>query len=367
MKKIKVKLKHQRYHIFYDKYLLQDTFIVDFCKKLANFFVIITHSNLEFIAKPLMESFFKQNLIVKLFSFENGEKNKTRKTKEYLEDLMLKENFCKDTLIIAIGGGVVIDICGFLASTYMRGISYVAIPTTLLAMVDASIGGKTAVNTNFGKNLVGTIYHPKAVFIDFDVLKTLNEREIKNGYSEMLKHSLIANKKAFFKLLKSSIITEDMIIKSIKIKRKIVQKDVNEKSLRKILNFGHTISHAIEAASNYQIPHGHALAYGLIAESFISYKMNLLSKKELEKIIFFIKDKNLIDNFFSISKEKILEFLKRDKKKILDKNRFILLKSIGKPIIDVAIIKNFIVNSIFFISEGKYVNSSYYRPRSFLC
>ncbi len=362
MKKLIVKLKDCSYPIFYKKNLLKDNFIIDFCKNIGFSIVIITHKNIQnLFAKPLFEKLKKENFKIKILAFEKGEENKTRKTKEFLEDQMLQDNFTKDTLIISIGGGVVSDICGFLASTYMRGIPYIVIPTTLLAMIDASIGGKTAVNTHLGKNLIGTIYQPKAVFIDFEVLKTLHEREMKNGLIEMLKHALISKKKAFYDLLNAKKITQKLIIQSIKIKKQIVEKDEKENSIRKILNFGHTISHAIEASLDFKISHGEALVYGIYAESYLSYLMNYLSKKEFEEIVKFLKKKNLLLNTYKFSIDKIIKYLKRDKKNILGKNQFILLKCIGKSKNNVGIIKSLIVNSLRFCLEGKYVNCCNYR------
>lgn len=353
MKKLIVNLKNQSYPIFYEKNLLKDFFIVDFCKKLASSFVIITHANLEKnLAKPLFEKFKQKKIDVKVLTFPCGEINKTRKTKELLEDQMLKDNFAKDTLIIALGGGIVSDLAGFIAATYMRGIPYVIIPTTLLAMVDACVGGKTAINTDLGKNLIGCIYHPKAVFIDFDVLKTLKKDEMKNGYVEILKHALILKKQVFYNLLNKDEITPSLIIESIKIKKEIIEMDENEKSFRKILNFGHTISHAIEASLDYKISHGRALAFGILIESYLSYKMNFLAYKDFEKIVEFLKIKKLLKSLPKISKDRIMSFLKRDKKNISHKNRFTLLKNIGKSIINVEIIENHIVNCLVLMLGG---------------
>lgn len=354
MKKIVVKLKNKSYPIFFKKNLLQEDFIIDYCMQISRSIVIITHKNIEnLFAKKLFEKFLSKNIKVQLLKFEDKEINKNRQTKEYLEDEMLKENFLKDSLIISIGGGIVSDISGFIAATYMRGISYVIIPTTLLSMVDASIGGKTAINTKWGKNTIGVIYHPKAVFIDIDVLKTLSDEEMKNGLIEMLKHTLIFKKNSFYKLLNSNDVTLDLIIDSINIKRKIVQKDENDKNLRKILNFGHTISHAIEASSDYEISHGKALCLGILIESYLSYKMKLLSKKEFDEIYFFLKTKNLLFEINNLSKEKILNFIKRDKKNILGKNSFTLLKYIGKSTNNVEIIEKDILQSLDFLVGGK--------------
>jgi 3-dehydroquinate synthase len=358
MKKLIVNLKNYSYPVFYKKNLLKENFIIDFCKKIGFSIVIVTHKNIQdLFAKSLYEKFKKENFKVKILSFEQGEENKTRRTKEYLEDELIKNNFGKDTLVVAIGGGIVSDVAGFLASTYMRGIPYIIVPTTLLAMVDASIGGKTAVNTNLAKNLIGTIYQPKAVFLDFEVLKTLDDREIKNGLIEMLKHTLISSKKAFYDLLNAKRITQKLIIESIRIKKQIIEKDEKEESLRKILNFGHTISHAIEGSLNFKISHGEALVYGIYVESYLSYAMNYLSKKHFEEIVGFLKNKGLFQNKYKFSIDRIINFLKNDKKNILGKNQFILLKNFGKPINNVGIIKNLIVNSLSSCLEDMYVNN----------
>ncbi|NGX27859.1 MAG: 3-dehydroquinate synthase [Candidatus Anoxychlamydiales bacterium] len=353
MKKLIVNHKNLSYPIFFKKGLLNDLFIVDFCLKLSNSIVIITHKSIEnSLAKPILEKFRKKNIKVKLISFSDGEKNKSRKTKELIEEQMLKNNFTRKTLIIAIGGGIVLDMAGFIAATYMRGIPYVSIPTTLLAMVDASIGGKTAINSKYGKNLIGAIHHPKGVFMDFEVLENLANKETKNGLTEMLKHALILKKKYFYDLLSAEKITQDLIVESVKIKKEIIEKDENDLSFRNILNFGHTIAHALEMSLEYKISHGEAVAIGILVESFISYKMNFLPLKEFNEIKRFMEIKKLIPHFFKIPKDKFIDALKRDKKNIDSINRFTLLKNIGKSINNVEIIKNHVVNYMFFAYGG---------------
>ncbi|MBN2479473.1 MAG: 3-dehydroquinate synthase [Parachlamydiales bacterium] len=354
MKKIEVNLKDFSYPIFLKSDLLSSDFLINFLKNLSNSFVIITHSSIKNLyAKPIFDKIKNFGLKAILLDFLDSEENKTRSIKEKLEDEIFKNKFSKDTLIIAIGGGIVSDMAGFIASTYMRGVKYVVIPTTLLAMIDASIGGKTAVNTEHGKNLIGTIYHPKAVFIDFNVLKTLPEKEIKNGSLEFLKHALIYNKNLLDDFEKFDEISEDLIIKNILIKKAIVEKDENENSLRKLLNFGHTISHAIEAGSNYNISHGEALAYGILTESHISYKMNMLSKKEFDRILNILIKKDLLVNISNLSIDVIFSYLEIDKKNISDENRFTLLKKIGKSVYNVFVLKKIIKQSLLFAFGGK--------------
>ena len=355
LKKLNVNLKKNSYPIFYKRGLFNEAFFCDYIKKIASCFVIITHESIkELVAKKIHLMLKKENVQkIKLLTIKDGEENKTRKTKEYLEDEMLKENFLKDTLIIAVGGGIISDISGFIAKTYMRGVPYITVPTTLLAMVDASIGGKTAVNTPYGKNTIGAFNHPKAVFLDFEVLKTLSKDELNNGLSEIIKHALIGDEKLFLKLLENQEITDEMIIENIKIKKTIVESDEKEENIRKTLNFAHTISHGIEAALGYKISHGKALFWGILAESFISYKMNLLSMREYEKIQSFLRNKNLLNNISNLSISKVMDHLKLDKKNVFGKNRFTLLKKIGQSVYNIQVKENFIIKSLDHALGGK--------------
>jgi 3-dehydroquinate synthase len=366
MKTITVKLKNCKYNIYLKKNLLKEKFLIDKILSFSKSIVIITHKSIEDLyPKKLFERLKKQAYKIRLISFEDGEKNKSFKTLAFLQNEMLKESFGRDTLIIAIGGGIVSDIAGFLAATYMRGISYISIPTTLLAIVDASIGGKVAVNCSFGKNLIGSFYHPQAIFIDFEVLKTLPEDELKNGLAEMLKHALISSKKAFLDLLTSNEITFKQIIDSIKIKKKIVEKDEKEKNIRKKLNFAHTIAHSLEALLNYNISHGEAISVGILIESFISYKKKLLPLRDFEQILYFLKIKKLPCNIPDVSNDQIISYIKIDKKNTFDKNQFTLLKKIGKSIINVEILKSDIIKWLILCREVKYVDSYHNRSRSF--
>ena len=192
-------------------------------------------------------------------SFNASEKNKNQKNIDGILKILLEKNFSRKDSLIALGGGITGDISGFAASIFKRGLQFINVPTTLLSQVDSSVGGKTGINTNQGKNLVGSFYHPKLVISDIDFLKSISKREIICGYGEILKHSLIANKKFYNFLnknywkiidLKTPII-EKTIYESCKIKKRVVEKDDQEKNLRKVLNFGHTFAHAYEASLGY--------------------------------------------------------------------------------------------------------------------
>jgi 3-dehydroquinate synthase/shikimate kinase/3-dehydroquinate synthase len=272
------------------------------------------------------------------------EKNKNQKNVNKILEKLLKNNFHRNDCLISVGGGITGDISGFTSSIFKRGIKFINIPTTLLAQVDSSIGGKTGINSKYGKNLIGSFYQPKLVISDTSFLNFLSKKEIICGYAEILKHSLIKDK-IFFNWLKKN--TENIfkkkskelafaIKKSCQIKMYFVNKDINEKGLRMILNFGHTFAHAIEVKNNYskKVTHGEAVLSGMILAlriSFIKKICNLKTINEIEKIYknnglhYTYKkysDKNLIDS--------LIPYLKNDKKNNDNKVNFILLKKIGQ-------------------------------------
>ena len=280
--------------------------------------------------------------------FKASEINKNLKNVNKILDILLKKNFSREDCLISIGGGITGDISGFAASLFKRGLKFVNIPTTLLSQVDSSIGGKTGVNTKYGKNLIGSFYQPNLVISDIQFLKTLPNREVICGYGEILKHSLIANKNFFNFLNKNSkkIINlkspfiEKAIFESCKIKKNIVEKDEKEKNLRKILNFGHTFAHAYEASLGYskKLNHGEAVILGMKTALSFSLKNNLLKKDEYYLINNHITNSKLSSNIKKFFKtqdlKKIMSFMLKDKKNYSDKISLVLLKKIGSPIID---------------------------------
>ena len=279
-----------------------------------------------------------------------NEKNKNQKNIDKILNLLLIKNFSRQDCLIAVGGGITGDLGGFAASLFKRGLKFINIPTTLLSQVDSSVGGKTGINTKFGKNQIGSFYQPKLVISDTSILKTLPKREIICGYGEILKHSLIADKK-FFKYLDKNITNilklkspfiEKTIFESCKIKKKVVEKDEKEKNLRKILNFGHTFAHAYEATLGFskKLNHGEAVILGMNTALKFSHTKNFLKKHEYNLVVsHMIKSKlpNSIKNYFS-SKDvkKIISFTIKDKKNNTKNINMILLKKIGSPIINMA-------------------------------
>jgi 3-dehydroquinate synthase len=256
-----------------------------------------------------------------IFSFPPGEAYKTRTTKEALEDGLIEAGFSRDTTIIGLGGGVVTDMAGFLAATFCRGVPLILIPTTLMGMVDAAIGGKNAVNTPLGKNMIGTLYSPQHVWVDPRFLQTLPEPEMWCGRVEILKAGLIADPD----LLEIEDLDES-IFAAIEVKRRIIARDLVEDGVRRLLNFGHTVGHALETLSNYAIPHGEAVATGIVVESRLSYQMGILDQRSLEKIEALFPPPSV-----PFDPEDMMRVFSRDKKSVGGVPRFVLLKTIGVP------------------------------------
>ena len=290
--------------------------------------VIITDHTVKNLYGLYLQKILKQsNYDCFLFSFPAGEKYKTHQTKQKIENTMLRYQCDKNTFIISLGGGVVGDLAGFIAATYLRGVDYIQIPTTLLAMVDSSIGGKTGINTIYGKNLIGAIYQPMGVVIDINFLKSLSEKNRINGLIEAIKIFLIADEK-MFNCFDRSI--KKTIAQAIKIKAAIVSRDEKENGERNLLNFGHTIGHALEKLSNYRLLHGYAVGYGLLVEANISCLMGLLDNKQLDII------KNLLSRLGIHGKylkkytiNQVIQATQNDKKIRFGKVNYVLLDKIG--------------------------------------
>lgn len=273
-----------------------------------------------------------------LLSFPAGEKFKNSETKQKLENAMLLHRCDRDTLIIALGGGVVGDIAGFVAATFLRGVSYIQIPTTLLSMVDSSIGGKTAINTQYGKNLIGAIYQPQCVIADVNTLKTMTQKARINGLIEAIKMFLTHDAKSFYYTQshlshlvqgKSSFLKK-IIVCAVNIKLKVVKRDEKEKNERALLNFGHTIGHALEKMSNYALPHGYAVGYGILVEATMSHQLGLLDKQQLFIIQDVMSELGIRGNYLKkFDIVKLLQATRNDKKAGFNQVKYILLKKIG--------------------------------------
>ena len=326
--------------IYFEDDLLDDKMFLKRLKEHSGRFALITDEKVASLyGEPFLNFMKKHELDCILVTFHGGEKSKNRKTKEELEDKLLAQKLGRDTLLIVLGGGVTTDIGGFVAATYLRGVPYISVPTSLLGMVDASIGGKTGLNVKQAKNIIGAIYPPLAIFIDFSMLTTLPDSEILCGSAEILKHGLIADKHLFEKLEekidkwkeRNPDFFKKVITESVKIKKKIVLQDLKESGERRILNFGHTIGHAIEALEDYTLSHGEALAIGMIVESLIAHKMGLLSESDFDAIYKLIKKMGFSLKISSrVTTALMKETMTRDKKAKGAIPRFVILDGIGK-------------------------------------
>jgi 3-dehydroquinate synthase len=270
-----------------------------------------------------------------------GESNKTRDTWARLTDQMLAKGYGRDSAVVALGGGVVGDLAGFVAATFMRGIPFVQVPTSLMAMVDASIGGKTGVDTYLGKNLVGAFHRPVAVLVDPQVLATLPLRELRAGFAEIVKHGVIADEAYFLEvasgvryLLDKGGPTSDrmltVIVRSIEIKADVVSRDEREEGLRKTLNFGHTIGHAVELVSGYSMLHGEAIAVGMALEGRLAEQIGVAQAGTADAISNALRAAGLpTDLPRPFDRTAVVEAMKSDKKGQSGKTRFALPLRIG--------------------------------------
>lgn len=316
--------------------------LTHFLKPLGSRFAIVTDDRVAPLhGEPLRQLLSSSGLDVSLFTFPSGEQHKTRQTKEALEDQMFQRGLGRDTCLIALGGGVVTDLGGYLAATYCRGIPLVLIPTSLMGMVDASIGGKTGVDVPYGKNLIGAIYQPKKIWVDPELLRTLPLRELRQGVVEMIKHGLIADAR-YFEYLETHVeqilaldltALERAIKDSCRIKVAVVQQDEKESGLRRLLNYGHTVGHAIESAMHYAVPHGEAVSIGLVIESRLCVKLGQLKPVSLARIESILGRYGLPLHLpEKISKQMVLDGMLLDKKALKGRPRFVVIRDIGVPL-----------------------------------
>ncbi len=345
MKKINAKTKDNNYSIYLGNNILNllEKKIKESCPNTIKIAIILDSKIPNKFKKKIKIMLKKYELYVCIFN--SSEKNKNIKYSNIIIEKLLLNKFSRTDLIIGIGGGIVGDVSGFIASILKRGINFINVPTTLLAQVDSSVGGKTGVNSQYGKNLIGSFYQPKLVIIDTAFLDSLPRREIICGYAEIIKHAIIKDPKFFNWLKKSSYqIIEKRQMKSLifaiyqscKIKLSFVEQDQKEKKIRMILNFGHTFAHAIEVYNGYntKINHGEAVLIGMMIAIKLSVLKKICSKNTLLEIKNIYKNNKLNyelrNKFKNIKINKLLNFMQNDKKNNDKKINLILLRKIGK-------------------------------------
>lgn len=289
-----------------------------------------------------------------------GEENKVMEVCFQVWEAMSEYGIVRSDVVINLGGGVVTDMGGFIASIFKRGLDFINIPTSLLGMVDASIGGKNGIDLGAYKNQLGVFQHPQAIYIDPSFLHSLPEEELVSGYAEMIKHALISDKDHWkllrqidpIRLLKSKHF-EEVIVRSVEIKAAVVNNDPKEAGERKILNFGHTIGHAIEGYCllNEPVKHGHAVAIGMIAESYLSFKKELISQRDLLEITNYLTQIFEYIHLDEAEKTEVLKLLKNDKKNTANEIRMVLLKQIGSSIYDCVITEKEAYEALLYIDS----------------
>jgi len=352
-------LQNPDYDIFIDdslKYL--NDFLENKKDHYSKYYILVdenTHTTC--IPKLLSNVSLLQN--AEILEIDAGEENKNLIIANGLWEALLENNANRKTLIINLGGGLVSDLGGFVASTFKRGIPFINVPTTLLAQTDAAIGSKTAVNLGHAKNQIGTFAHPEAIFISIDFISSLPERDKNSAFGEILKYALIADEK-LWEILKNQELDEitdyEMIVtECAKIKNDIVTQDPKEKGIRKILNFGHTVGHAFESFSmnphNRQLYHGEAIALGMIVEMYISSKILNFNNSLREEI-----QQYILDNFriFSIEEKdfpQLIDFMRKDKKNTDSNISFVLISEIGKAHFNQNVDESLIFEALKYYSE----------------
>jgi len=355
MKKIKVNLQENSYPIFIGSGVFSNLLELIKEKKLNRNIFIITDKNVDKHYKLNIESVFK-NYEYKLnkFVIKAGEESKCAEVLNRIYANLLLKNYGRDTLIIALGGGVVGDLAGYAAATFMRGVQFVQVPTTLLAAVDSSVGGKTGINFEKTKNIIGAFYQPKFVIIDANFIKTLNRSEIICGIGEIVKYAFLADEN-FYNYARKNIhkifegdekVIEKLIYESVKIKAGVVEIDEKESGLRKILNLGHTFAHAYESILEYKIKHGEAVIAGLSAAIILANKIGIMNDKNYNEYIEFVHSIKITKSILNLDKEKLYAAMLKDKKNREGRIKFVLPKKIGNIIVDIEIEKSDVIYAL---------------------
>ena len=338
MKKVRVRLGSSSYNILIGPGLLAQTGDklreIGFSDKL----VIITDPTVKSLyGSTLKQSLTRSGFKVLILEVPEGEEQKSLETAGRLYQELTDFYAERTTPILALGGGVIGDLTGFVAATYMRGVPLIQIPTTLLAQVDSSIGGKVAVNHGLLKNKIGAFYQPRLVISDISTLKTIPAGEFSDGLAEVIKHGVICDEELFTYIERNitQIMSlndqalEEIVFRSAKIKAMVVEKDERDFGLRNILNYGHTVGHAIESVSELKVRHGEAVAIGMVAEARISNKLGILDKNDVIRLTGVIAGAGLPTEIPGLQLEKLIQAMKHDKKILQGKIRFVLPKTIG--------------------------------------
>lgn len=344
VKKINVKLKENPYTIIIGSgavFGLKKEF--EKLKIKKNTLVIIDENVDKHYGKELRRIFAETGNRTNFYLLKSGEKSKSYTELNKIYEYLLENKYGRDSLIVAVGGGVTGDLAGYAASTFMRGIDYIQIPTTLLSAVDSSVGGKTGINFLGTKNIVGTFYQPKLVIVDPVFLKTLPKDELISGIGEVIKYGFLSDESLYNYLLKNiskvfeldyAVITS-IIYKSLVIKSQVVIQDEKETALRKILNLGHTFAHAYESELKFKVKHGEAVIAGIVASLHLSNKIGLIDDEKLNELLELPKLVPISKKLEGLNKDNLISIMQSDKKNTEGKIKFVLAKDAGQLFINV--------------------------------
>lgn len=355
MKKIEVKASSKSYPVYVGNNIISQ--LPELIEKHAlhkNVFIVVDENVLGYHLKKIKSLITERMRKVVVVEYVANEKSKNNKSVEEFYDCLIKNEFGRDTLIIAIGGGITGDIAGYVASTFSRGVQFIQVPTTLLAAVDSSVGGKTGINYGKTKNLIGTFYQPEFVLVDTSFLKTLKEEEVVCGLGEIIKYAYLGDDKLYstFRSELKQILklspkpTTKTIEICINMKASVVQADEMEGGLRKILNLGHTFAHAIEVEQDHKIKHGQAVIIGLTCALYLSHFKGMMKAEKLVKYIslpLFLQDRITLDK---CNVENIYKVMLRDKKGRDGKTKFVLLSEPGILYLDIEADKDLVIQSL---------------------
>ncbi len=359
MNKLKVNLNRKTdnsYEIYIGEKILDRVGMILARNNWAERYIIVTDTRIDALhGERVQQALEKADLKVERITVPPGEAAKEIGTVLAIAGRLTAIGADRSTALVALGGGVIGDMTGFVASIYMRGIPVIQIPTTLLAQVDSGIGGKTGVDTDAGKNLLGTFHQPKGVFIDLSFLGTLPDDQLTSGLAEVVKYGVIDSPEILGDLeaaverggLRETPFLEKIVTAACRIKKEFVELDERDRGLRRVLNFGHTVGHAVEAASGYALSHGESVAIGMVAAASLSEQLHHLPADDRRRIAALIRALGLPDRIpANLDPDEIRSRMKRDKKKRGETVHFVLLKKLGVPIVNGGIPENMLIKTL---------------------
>ncbi len=355
MKKIPINIPQNNYNVYLGNGIFKQLpNLLSKEKHSGNYLLVVDRNVNRYYAKLINDTFkTSENKITKVI-IQSTENNKTFSSVQSIHTALINKNYGRDSVIIAIGGGIIGDIAGFAASTYMRGIKYIQVPTTLLASVDSSVGGKTGVNFDKTKNVIGSFYQPKLVLIDTNFFNTLPKEEILCGIGEIIKYAFLTDEnffefvnKNFDKLLyKEPKSIAKVINESVTFKGDVVTADEKETGIRKILNLGHTFAHAFEVQQDHKLKHGQAVIVGITCALYLSKKLNFIEEINFSKYLSLLLNFSNQIKLSKVDKSKIYQIMQRDKKNRNNKIKLVLFRKVGTILTDIEVEKKLIYQSI---------------------